>query len=417
MGSGVKAKRTIKRLVSVILSVIILWSILTVVSYAEWYTTIDVDYAYSANGKILTISKGEGGTNFNGIDCDLQEILEASIPDSIIIKESADNLISIDHHETDSVSNSGLCFNSCKYIGYPYISGFQYPSIIKNYSMRSYVNVFKFYYETIDGRKVTDNFDNVYEDLFGCDYEKQMNAENDLVVIAEFNRLFGTSFSTAAECRSFVKEIDPDLTDAAYIDSLYSAPTLVYCKKGSVQQLMCDYLKKAYILLDDSTSKVDSRTGAKATYNNSAFNVPVSMNINKVNSGKDSVVSYNISPTDSNGNKVQPNEALEISLPIPDGWNESDIQVRHEKDDGTTENLEFIVDDNNAVFYTSSCSVFSLVNIAGISAGEQTEEPTTEEPTTQPSAQPQKEDTKQSLNIFQRIIQWFKNLFAKLFGR
>ena len=289
-----------------------------------------------------------------------------------------------------------------------YIENFAYPQTIENRSMKAVANTATSYWLAPNGRKIvgieeeaSQIIDAIMEEVNEVD--EAIERQN----VSDFNADFGTNFSTWEECNSFL---------SSNLKAFY-APTLIRCKKGSQQQMFCRNNGINYTLLDDSTSKSDNKTGVKATYNNYAFNTPVSLSINKVNSGKDSVVSYNITPTDENGNKVQPNEAMEISLPIPNGWNENDIQVRHEKDDGTTENLEFVVDENNAVFYTSSCSVFSLVNTAGISAGEQTDEPTTEEPTTDSSTQPQKDQASPNLNFFQLIIRWFKHLFAKIFKR
>ena len=41
----------------------------------------------------------------------------------------------------------------------------------------------------------------------------------------------------------------------------------------------------------------------------------------------------------------------------------------------------------------------------------------TEKPTEKPDNKPADEQPPENLNFFQRIIQWFRNLFAKLFGR
>ena len=105
-------------------------------------------------------------------------------------------------------------------------------------------------------------------------------------------------------------------------------------------------------------------------------------------------------------NVTQPNSPVFISIPLPKDFDANHIQVYHVSVNGTTERITPIsVKNGNIEFAVSSFSVFVVVDESTLIATEE------------PSTQPQKEDTKQNLNFFQRIIQWFKNLFAKLFGR
>ena len=386
-----------------------------------------MSYSYNSETGTLTLSKNAGNKQIQ-LYVDSWEASDFGLSsiNTLVFDESIDEIKAYYINFEGQITNETIPLTQQYLIDLVFAQDSYYimeyrnnPKKLINQSMRSFICPI-FYYLTNNGKRIefdysTFEYEANYQARQNCPSDESMTDaereqwiknETERIAVREFNNTYSTNFQSANECRAFVvKEVE------------FYPVMSIYCKRNSAQEAFCKEVGANYILLDDSTSKVDSRTSAKATYNNSAFNTPVSLSINKVNSGKDSVVSYNITPTDENGNKIQPNEAMEISLPIPDGWNENDLQVRHEKDDGTTENLEFVVDDNNAVFYTSSCSIFSLVNTAGISAGEQTDEPTTEEPTTEPSTQPQKEDTKQNLNFFQRIIQWFKNLFAKLFRR
>ncbi len=420
----------LKRSFSVFLAVIMI-ALLAVTAWGEMPFEYTLSYSYDENTGTLTLSKNTGDQQLECSECALVGYLEAgsfglTSIHTLIFEEDCDDITGFAY---DYSTNEPRSIQVEQYYDIDLIvdkntnciTGYQYPQILINKSMRSSV-VPAYYYCTNDGRKIAWDYSTFEEEgyldalhaaeedgsLTGAEREQWIKNETERIAVEKFNNYLHTSFHTAAECKSFVSDM-----------VVFYPNMMIYCKKGSEQQAWCDdYGGKEYILLDDSTSKTDPSTGVKTTFNNGTFGTAaVSIGIRKVKSNKANEVSFSIVPTDENGNKVEPNKAIEISLPIPAGWNASDIQVRHDKDDGTSENLEFVVNDNNALFYTSSCSVFSLVNTAGVSAGEQSDEPDPETPAPDPVTQPSKEDTKPSLNFFQRIIQWFRDLFARLFGR
>ena len=276
--------------------------------------------------------------------------------------------------------------------------------------MLSCVLVAKEHRLTRDGRKVIYG----YEEL--CD-ELSNITQDEAEIVKEFNRRFGTSFSKKEECKWFVLPYETDEATGAYLP-YYIAPTILYCKKGSLQQKMSDSYHLPYILLDDSTSKTDSKTGVKTTYNNTAFFSPVEVRINQVASGKKNAISYDITPMDAIGQKVQPSEAMEIRIPIPNGWAEEDLQILHTKEDGSDETIEFVVDEDEVAFYASSCSVFTLINTAGVEVpvSDQPADDQTSDDQPTDTTKPAKEDHANNLNFFQRVIQWFRNLFDRLFS-
>lgn len=77
-------------------------------------------------------------------------------------------------------------------------------------------------------------------------------------------------------------------------------------------------------------------------------------------SGKDFVL-YDIHFLDASGETVEPDGRVQVSMPVPDGWNTSMLALYHFVDDSTASPVVGTMSDGKYVFSTASFSSFALV--------------------------------------------------------
>ena len=135
---------------------------------------------------------------------------------------------------------------------------------------------------------------------------------------------------------------------------------------------ICDYTDVSGTYIYNS-QKGETRYSNKVIANSTSIQDDVVFHSVLIKSGKlDDVINYYTGTYEEailydislikNGNKIQPKEKVQVSIPIPDGWSASDITVHHEVAYQKYEKLEVIVEDGYIVFYTDSFSDFIIAN-------------------------------------------------------
>ncbi len=135
---------------------------------------------------------------------------------------------------------------------------------------------------------------------------------------------------------------------------------------------ICDYtdVDGTYIY---NSQKGETRYSNKVIANSTSIPDDVVFHSVLIKSGKlDDVINYYTGTYEEavlydislikNGNKIQPNGKVQVSIPIPDGWNASDITVHHEVAYQKYEKLEVTVENGYIVFNTDSFSDFIIAD-------------------------------------------------------
>ena len=135
---------------------------------------------------------------------------------------------------------------------------------------------------------------------------------------------------------------------------------------------ICDYtdVDGTYIY---NSQKGETRYSNKVIANSTSIPDDVVFHSVLIKSGKlDDVINYYTGTYEEavlydislikNGNKIQPNGKVQVSIPIPDGWNASDITVHHEVAYQKYEKLEVSVENGYIVFNTDSFSDFIIAD-------------------------------------------------------
>ena len=172
-------------------------------------------------------------------------------------------------------------------------------------------------------------------------------------------------------------------------DSLPFAPCSIVCRPGSQAEA---YAKKhgiEYQYLDNAAAgtKVHAAFAPGAfSSNDVTLHVSAQENANSFLSKKyEKAAAWDIKPT-VNGNVVQPNGAVTVTVPLPDDFSPESIGVYHVRAGGQTEKLPITGTVNNMVsFETTSFSVFVLVDESTLIDNGSTDEPTTPTNPTQPT--------------------------------
>ena len=115
------------------------------------------------------------------------------------------------------------------------------------------------------------------------------------------------------------------------------------------------------------------------------------------------VKAFDISLHNQEGVHVQPSGTVKVKL--PGDFKTGNYKVYRVNADGTYTDMNAFLQGSHLVFYTDHFSLYVVVDESA-----QTE-PATTEPATQPA-----DDKPAQQNFFQRIIQWFRNLFERIFG-
>ena len=123
---------------------------------------------------------------------------------------------------------------------------------------------------------------------------------------------------------------------------------------------------------------VDELTNIHILYSDKAYSENIKLNVSPVTSGdamnalnaekgKYKKMLFDITPT-INGEKVQPNAAVFVKIPIPDGYDYEKTAVYNVTDDGKIEKMESNIENNYIVFETNHFSYYAIVDESAVSS-------------------------------------------------
>ena len=130
-------------------------------------------------------------------------------------------------------------------------------------------------------------------------------------------------------------------------------------------------------------------------------------------------VAYDIHLVDSQNAVIQPNGNVTVKIPIPEGFDASQIKVFYIGANGTATDMNATVEGGFVIFTTDHFSNYVVVDMTAPETPEKPEEPeepgTTEEPTKPASDNVSKYCGEVHVGFFQKIIGFFHSILA-LFG-
>ena len=153
------------------------------------------------------------------------------------------------------------------------------------------------------------------------------------VVPASVTSIINNSFSISSS---------PNLTIYGYDDSYAET----YAKGHSIP-----FVSFGRVLKGDYDISVSAR--------DEVLSGAVTLNVKQVSSTATSV-SYDLTLTDSNGNKVQPKGKVTVKIPIPEGWDESSIYVYYRDTTGKLTNMLPTFSGGYIIFTTNHFSEYLL---------------------------------------------------------
>lgn len=108
-----------------------------------------------------------------------------------------------------------------------------------------------------------------------------------------------------------------------------------------------------------STTLTDSETDITVTAAAGVLPEGVKLNVTP-NDKTDTRVSYDITLTDAEGNIIQPNGKVSVSIPVPEGWPTDSLYVYRVEKDGTYTNMKAKYANGYVTFETDHFSVYIL---------------------------------------------------------
>lgn len=187
---------------------------------------------------------------------------------------------------------------------------------------------------------------------------------------------------------------------------------------GSTTEAYAEKYGRRFVPLDTSVKSLfEDQSRISLQYRSFAFDPDVSLSVVQLDEVPETSflnpfskkTAWDISAL-LHGEKVQPLEPVTVSIPVPDGYQESGISVYHFDSQGQAEKIEPITVENGTISF--STSTFSVFVVAGKSAQPQTDTP--DEPDTNTNGCPWCGKT--HTGFFQQIVAFFHRIFARLFG-
>ena len=136
----------------------------------------------------------------------------------------------------------------------------------------------------------------------------------------------------------------------------------VWCYNNSAEHRYCKENGIPYKLFDVETESLqDDDTGVEIAYLPEAFDTDVSLNVETLDAQNENARAWEIKPVDEEGNIVQPNQPVQIRLPLPAGWKKLPLLVTHIHDDGETEIIRnYQIEGEYVTFWVSRFSEFTV---------------------------------------------------------
>ncbi len=106
----------------------------------------------------------------------------------------------------------------------------------------------------------------------------------------------------------------------------------------------------------------DQATSVSVLYSANTFNIEnVFLHVEPIVTENEKARAWDIKPIDEDGNIVQPNQEIQIRLPLPEGWNRHSLLVTHTHDDGESEIIrDYEINGSYVMFWVSCFSMFSV---------------------------------------------------------
>jgi len=136
----------------------------------------------------------------------------------------------------------------------------------------------------------------------------------------------------------------------------------VCCYNNSAEHRYCKENGIPYNLFDVETETLqDDDTGVEIAYLPEAFDTDVSLNVETLDPQNENARAWEIKPVDEEGNIIQPNQPVQIRLPLPAGWNKLPLLVTHTHDDGEIEIIRnYQIEGDYITFWVSRFSEFAV---------------------------------------------------------
>ena len=144
----------------------------------------------------------------------------------------------------------------------------------------------------------------------------------------------------------------------------YASDFTTYCFNRSAEHQYCKENNIPFSLFDGEREElVDEETGVAVSFDEEAFgDANVSLDVEVVETENTNALAWEITPVDEEtGETVQPNQPVQIWLPIPSSWRNLPLLVTHTHQDGAVEIItEYSIQGDFIVFWVDSFSVFEV---------------------------------------------------------
>lgn len=282
-----------------------------------------------------------------------------------------------------------------------------------------------FGYSTIEITGDKEVFETLWKAFFDSPEEEQQTIREEILAMCVIHdelqpdsdfTIYGYKGSTAETYANENGFIFIPICEHHYVAQVTTPATYTHPGTGSMVCEFCGDVSETYeipmLTIEESEEKADSATDVSVIYPEGTFDGEAEIQVTPVSEGEAyqlishkegnyKVTMFDISVT-VDGEKVQPNGTVLVSIPLPNGYNQNKCVVYYVADDGTMEELTtYHFKDGYVSFETNHFSYYAVV-----------EEDS--EPSDSHSVMDDIRSFFQSLvDFFNRILSWFKSLFGK----